>query len=194
MRVIVEALEERGRLLHHEPFAHSYPHCWRHKTPLIFRATPQWFISMERQETARACAARHQESALDARLGRAAHHRHDREPPRLVHLAPAHLGRADAAVRAQADRRAASAHAGAHREAAARVEKAASRPGSSSIRPSCSAPRPTTMRRSWTSWTSGPTPGCRSNAWARSGPRSRRRSICIWKAPTSTAAGSTARC
>ncbi|WP_458440445.1 hypothetical protein, partial [Pseudomonas aeruginosa] len=26
---------------------HSYPHCWRHKTPLIFRATPQWFISMD---------------------------------------------------------------------------------------------------------------------------------------------------
>lgn len=28
---------------------HSYPHCWRHKTPLMFRATPQWFISMEKQ-------------------------------------------------------------------------------------------------------------------------------------------------
>ena len=36
-----------GALLHHEPFRHSYPHCWRHKTPVIFRATPQWFISME---------------------------------------------------------------------------------------------------------------------------------------------------
>ena len=48
-------------------------------------------------------------------LGRAAHHRHDRGPPRLVRLAPAHLGRADPAVRRQGDRRAASAHAGAHR-------------------------------------------------------------------------------
>jgi len=47
--VIVEALRERGRLLHHEPHRHSYPHCWRHKTPVIFRATPQWFISMERK-------------------------------------------------------------------------------------------------------------------------------------------------
>ena len=47
--VLLEALRERGRLVHHEPFAHSYPHCWRHKTPVIFRATPQWFISMDRQ-------------------------------------------------------------------------------------------------------------------------------------------------
>jgi len=47
--VLLEALRERGRLVHHEPFVHSYPHCWRHKTPVIFRATPQWFISMDRK-------------------------------------------------------------------------------------------------------------------------------------------------
>lgn len=46
--VIVETLRERGTLLHHEDFNHSYPHCWRHKTPIIFRATPQWFISMQK--------------------------------------------------------------------------------------------------------------------------------------------------
>ncbi|MGH8218657.1 MAG: isoleucine--tRNA ligase [Steroidobacteraceae bacterium] len=45
--VIVQRLREAGLLLHLEPLRHSYPHCWRHKTPLIFRATPQWFISME---------------------------------------------------------------------------------------------------------------------------------------------------
>ena len=33
----------------HKAYKHSYPHCWRHKTPIIFRATPQWFISMEQQ-------------------------------------------------------------------------------------------------------------------------------------------------
>jgi len=44
---VVEVLREHGALLHHEPFRHSYPHCWRHKTPVIFRATPQWFIGME---------------------------------------------------------------------------------------------------------------------------------------------------
>ncbi|MGH8300208.1 MAG: isoleucine--tRNA ligase, partial [Steroidobacteraceae bacterium] len=47
--VLLDALRERGRLVHHQPFVHSYPHCWRHKTPVIFRATPQWFISMDRQ-------------------------------------------------------------------------------------------------------------------------------------------------
>ena len=44
---VVEVLAEQGALLHEEPLRHSYPHCWRHKTPVIFRATPQWFISME---------------------------------------------------------------------------------------------------------------------------------------------------
>jgi len=37
-------------LVHHDQLKHSYPHCWRHKSPLIFRATPQWFISMERAD------------------------------------------------------------------------------------------------------------------------------------------------
>ena len=40
-------LKEHGALLHEETLKHSYPHCWRHKTPVIFRATAQWFISME---------------------------------------------------------------------------------------------------------------------------------------------------
>ncbi|MGL5399853.1 MAG: class I tRNA ligase family protein, partial [Plesiomonas shigelloides] len=44
---VLDVLRERGALLHFEKFLHSYPHCWRHKTPIIFRATPQWFISME---------------------------------------------------------------------------------------------------------------------------------------------------
>jgi isoleucyl-tRNA synthetase len=47
--VIIEALTRGGRLLHQEAFRHSYPHCWRHKTPVIFRATPQWFISMDKK-------------------------------------------------------------------------------------------------------------------------------------------------
>ena len=44
---IIKVLIENNRLLKDEPYHHSYPHCWRHKTPVIFRATPQWFISME---------------------------------------------------------------------------------------------------------------------------------------------------
>ncbi len=44
---VVEVLEERGALLKHVEYEHSYPHCWRHKTPMIYRATAQWFIGME---------------------------------------------------------------------------------------------------------------------------------------------------
>ena len=44
---VIEVLKERGALVQEARLAHSYPHCWRHKTPIIFRATPQWFISME---------------------------------------------------------------------------------------------------------------------------------------------------
>ncbi len=44
---IIEVLEQNHVLLKHVKMQHSYPCCWRHKTPIIFRATPQWFISME---------------------------------------------------------------------------------------------------------------------------------------------------
>ncbi|AXY55287.1 isoleucine--tRNA ligase [Acinetobacter chinensis] len=44
---IIAALSESNKLWAHVPIMHSYPHCWRHKTPIIFRATPQWFISMD---------------------------------------------------------------------------------------------------------------------------------------------------
>jgi isoleucyl-tRNA synthetase len=44
---IVEFLRERGMLLHEEKYRHRYPHCWRCKNPVVFRATPQWFISMD---------------------------------------------------------------------------------------------------------------------------------------------------
>jgi isoleucyl-tRNA synthetase len=46
---VIETLKARGNLVHEERLRHSYPHCWRHKTPIIFRATPQWFISMDQQ-------------------------------------------------------------------------------------------------------------------------------------------------
>ena len=46
---VVETLKARGALLLGARFKHSYPHCWRHKTPIIFRATPQWFISMDQK-------------------------------------------------------------------------------------------------------------------------------------------------
>ncbi len=56
---IVDILQTRGKLLCAAAHNHSYPHCWRHKTPLIFLATPQWFVSLTARDlvsrTAQAC-------------------------------------------------------------------------------------------------------------------------------------------
>ena len=62
---IIELLKERGALLASSKFTHSYAHCWRTKTPLIYRATPQWFVSMEKNGLLN--------SALDAVKGVAWH-------------------------------------------------------------------------------------------------------------------------
>ena len=48
--IIIDALKRSGNLLSHHKIQHSYPHCWRHKTPLIFRATAQWFIGMDKPD------------------------------------------------------------------------------------------------------------------------------------------------
>ena len=45
---VIETLKARGKLVHIHALTHSYPHCWRHKTPTIFRATSQWFIAMDK--------------------------------------------------------------------------------------------------------------------------------------------------
>ena len=64
---IVEKIDAVGALLHSEKYEHSYMHCWRHKTPIIYRASTQWFIAMDEPpgfsgskpaETLRACALR----------------------------------------------------------------------------------------------------------------------------------------
>ena len=47
---LVELLRARGVLLAFAKIEHSYPHCWRHKTPVIYRTTPQWFVSMEQAQ------------------------------------------------------------------------------------------------------------------------------------------------
>lgn len=45
---IFDLLREKKNLFYLDKIVHSYPHCWRHKTPIIFRATPQWFIGMDK--------------------------------------------------------------------------------------------------------------------------------------------------
>jgi isoleucyl-tRNA synthetase len=47
---IIETIEQAGRLFATETISHSYPHCWRHKTPVIYRAAAQWFIRMDEGE------------------------------------------------------------------------------------------------------------------------------------------------
>jgi isoleucyl-tRNA synthetase len=60
-RAVIERLKSVGALLHYEPYHHNYPHCWRCDTPLIFRATVQWFMSIDH--------AGHRERALEAIRG-----------------------------------------------------------------------------------------------------------------------------
>nr|VFK22310.1 MAG: Isoleucyl-tRNA synthetase [Candidatus Kentron sp. LFY] len=64
--IIIGALEQSGHLMHVETVNHSYPHCWRHKTPIIFRATPQWFIRMGSGTADSADKATLRENALSA--------------------------------------------------------------------------------------------------------------------------------
>ena len=61
---IVQAIDAAGALFHSENFKHSYPHCWRHKTPTVFRATAQWFVGMDLK--AKGCEKSLRELALAA--------------------------------------------------------------------------------------------------------------------------------
>ena len=56
--LVLQELDCRGQLLKTEKIQHSYPHCWRHKTPIIFRATTQWFIGMEHKKDENASTLR----------------------------------------------------------------------------------------------------------------------------------------
>jgi isoleucyl-tRNA synthetase len=68
---VCEALIEAGALLHREEFLHSYPHSWRSKAPLIYRATPNWFIRMDGPEKIREHAlAAIDETAFVPEIGR----------------------------------------------------------------------------------------------------------------------------
>ena len=95
---IIERLDgRRGALLFTEEIRHSYPHCWRCKGPIIFRATEQWFVEMDgKNELRKKRARRHrQQGRVDTRMGARAHLFDDRGEPRLVPLEAAHMGRAD---------------------------------------------------------------------------------------------------
>ena len=63
---VIETLEQHGTLIHQARLLHSYPHCWRHKTPIIFRATAQWFIGMDKQGKDDVALRERAKSAVDA--------------------------------------------------------------------------------------------------------------------------------
>ena len=101
---IVADLAERGLLLNKpgETVRHQYPHCWRCKNPIIFRATEQWFARLgdadDETSLRHRALAEIAQHAVDPDVGREPHPRHDRGAPRLVPVAPARLGRADPGV------------------------------------------------------------------------------------------------
>ena len=102
--VILEDMKEAGALLASEEIVHSYPHCWRCKHPIIFRATPQWFCSVDafKDEAVR----RLRRGPLGPRLGQRPHEVHDPGARRLVHLPPAPVGSAHPRVLLQGLRQA----------------------------------------------------------------------------------------
>ena len=120
---IVDKMRDAGALLHATQYTHSYMHCWRHKTPIIYRATTQWFAGMDAvpgwhghvpPEPLRVVgAARHRRHRFLSGVGQGAPVRNDRQSPRLDAFAAAAVGRADAVLHGQGNRPAAPGHAGA---------------------------------------------------------------------------------
>ena len=101
---IIEWLREQGTLVAHVDIVHSYPHCWRCHEPVIFRATDQWFVSMDNtglREAALDQIHNHVEFIPEWGVNRIGAMVADR----LVHLAPAQLGRADSCVQVRELRR-----------------------------------------------------------------------------------------
>ena len=195
------ALAEAGRLWHREDFPHSYPHCWRCHKPVIFLATAQWFIAMDAQDLRARALHGDRRHPLDPELGPGPHRGDDRQPPRLVHLAPARLGGADPGDGLHGVR-----HGGAHRGAGRaggdgvrhlrrrRLVRAAAR-GVRAGRPGL----PVVRRHLVRARGEHPRRVVRLGVEPRGGPALPRaitagRPTSISRAATSTAAGSTARC
>ena len=109
---IVEAMREAGALFHAEKITHSYMHCWRHKTPIIYRATTQWFAGMDdvpglqRREAGTRRSARRRSRASRRReffpsWGKSRLFGMIANRPGLDAVAPAALGRPAAVLRRQ---------------------------------------------------------------------------------------------
>ena len=157
-------LRGQGMLLAAEKITHSYPHCWRCKQPIIFRATEQWFISMEANGLRAKGPGGNRPGHLDPPLGPGAHLRHGGAAPGLVHLPPAGLGRAHRGLPLPGVRRGAAHPGDPGRASSQRVRQEGAdvwfdTPAAELLPPGTPAPAaPPTSRRRRTSWTSGSTP------------------------------------
>ena len=92
---IIQKLIDPGALLKEDKLTHSYPHCWRCKKPVIFRATEQWFISMEKNDAAQTQRSSDRSGGLDSTLGQDRIRGMLESSAGLVYFAPALMGRAD---------------------------------------------------------------------------------------------------
>ena len=159
-----------GALLRTEKYTHSYMHCWRHKTPIIYRATSQWFVGMDvkpNDSATRRCAKPRSKASRTTAFypawGKQRLHGMIANRPDWTLSRQRQWGVPMAVLRAQGNRRAASAHAGtARRSRASASSRAASKPGRRSTRANCSATTPTCTRRTATRSTSGSTPARRT--------------------------------
>ena len=96
--MIINDMKADGSLLFTEPIKHSYPHCWRCKKPVIFRATEQWFISVDHDDLRNKALDVHRRNEVVSRVGREQDTRNGHAEAGLVHFAPAHVGSADPGV------------------------------------------------------------------------------------------------
>ena len=178
---------------------HSYPHSWRSKAPVIYRATPQWFIRMDGPEAILRDQARWRRSpSIRLRAGGRAHapRQHGRRAPGLVHQPPARLGRADPGVRGAPHRRAAARPGRRRPHHRKPSRRRAPTPGT--VQPSSAIPgqRARSRRLRAGHGHRGRLVRERQHpclrAWRPAACRGRR--TCTWKAATSTAAGSRPAC
>lgn len=93
---ILQDLRESGALFASKDITHQYPHCWRCKNPIIFRATPQWFCSVETFKDETIAAVKDVE--MDTRMGRGAHKPNGARQGGLVYIPPAPLGTAHTGI------------------------------------------------------------------------------------------------